>query len=82
MRNAILSFYGGDPLVSWLLTGSLCCIIAAFAYAINHWLDRRSTRSEVSVHEQLDRIMAASEPRPFSLPAAKGGPWRDKRKSA
>lgn len=79
MRNAILQFFGGDPLVSWLLTGSLCCIIAAFAVAINSVLERRQRKAHVSVQTQLDRIVAASGARSFRLPAAKGGQWREKR---
>lgn len=72
--------YGSSPLLSWVLTFALCCLIAFFFVAVNSWLAKRSKKAESNVREQLDRIMAASEPRPWSAPAAKG--WENRKRAS
>lgn len=69
--NTILQFFGGDPLIA-LLTAMLCFAIAAGAYCINAWLDRRAARRDAALRQKFNRIVQASEPRPWSAPAAKG----------
>lgn len=72
MTNTLLSFYGFDPLVSWLLTFAVCLLIAAAVLVINHVFEQRQRRKEAEVRAMLNRIVAASEPRPWALPAKKG----------
>lgn len=83
MTDNILSFFGADPLVAWLLTLTACFAIAAIAFAINGWLERRHQLRDDERRRQMARIVAASASAEIihwpAPKAPKGGDWQKRR---
>lgn len=78
--NAILRFFGTDPLVAVTLTFGAVSVIAFLIWAV---LLRHEER-KAEHRKDLDRMLEAAHrvPSPFTQPAAQGGEWQKTRRPA
>lgn len=57
MRNEVLQFFGGDPVVAWLLIGSVCVVLAVVFVIVE---GRRCERRKEEERARFARIASAN----------------------
>lgn len=81
IRNAVLSFYGGDPVVAITLTFALASILGV---AVNVFWQRRQERKRRQKDDQDRRRLGAAIELSNYPPKPSGShstPWKDRRAS-
>lgn len=81
MTNAILQFFGGDPVVAWALTLSLCFTIAACVIVGRSiYQERQQQKADEDFRETMRAMLHEPEPMHWPRPAKKTDqPWRHRR---